>query len=252
MSIVDKAFQEILSGSLSMMEQIGRAGLHALSPNDFEYYLCSFELLDSMGNTKAFMSFPIMPNNLVETTPHPIQITKTTSGNTILFNSSFPVKDISLQGTFGRKLRVLTGQKDIDAESKIPFFSQINMGVLGDSPIIKSGYGLCKMLQRIVDQSTALDSVGKPHLLIFSNFAFGTRYIVEVLSDSYLQSTENNVIWYYNLEMKAVANAQLSDLARQSKTDKSFLGQVTNAALSKELTDLLASVRDYTLGVSIT
>lgn len=252
-SVVDKAKEEIIKGALDTMAKLGRGGLHALSPEDFEYYLCSFELLDSSGNTQAFMSFPVMPDSIVESTSHPTTVSKTTSGNTVLFNSSFAVKDISISGTFGRKLRVLTGQQPLENGGKLPFFSDtVNLGVLGDSTIIKSGYGLVKMLERILAQSHLLDTNGKPHLLIFSNYSFGSRYLVEVLNDAYQQSIETTAVWYYSLEMKAVADAQLSALARQSKKDRSFLGQVANQALSQTLTNILSSVADLTLGVNIT
>ena len=45
--------------------KVGKAGLHSIAPDNFEYYMCSFELLDSSGETKAFMMFPIMPNSIV-------------------------------------------------------------------------------------------------------------------------------------------------------------------------------------------
>ena len=96
----------VTENAIRIADTLGRAGLHALLPENFEYYMCSLELLDDNGNTKGFLMFPVMPSNVVETKTAIASVTKTNAGVVTLFNPTFVPRDISIQGTFGRKLRL--------------------------------------------------------------------------------------------------------------------------------------------------
>jgi hypothetical protein len=226
---------------------IGRAALHSLAPDNFEYYMCSLELLDSSGNTKGFMTFVIMPNNIMETKTQIVSITKTNRGISTLFNSTFVPRDISIQGTFGRKLRLLAGMKETENISKVPFFGgNAGFSFLKNDVLIKTGYGLTKMLKSMIDKSYELDANKNPCILIFNNYALNTHYVVEVMQSAFSQSVENNMLWYYNLEMKAVAPA--SAVKRQNQnSDKTFFGAVASNAIAKGIGGLLNDV-SRTLG----
>ena len=133
----------------SALVTMGRAALHSLSPDNFEYYLCSLELLDSSGDTKGFISFSVMPNNISETKNQIATISKTNSGIVSVFNSTFVPRDISIQGTFGRKLRLLLGMKETENVSVIPFFGG-NFATNSNDVLIKTGYGMTKMLKNMI------------------------------------------------------------------------------------------------------
>lgn len=222
--------------------KVGKAGLHSIAPDNFEYYMCSFELLDSSGETKAFMMFPIMPNSIVQSKPIIASITKTNKGIATLFNSTFVPIDISIQGTFGRKFKILSGSKEIeDSVSKSKFFAG-NIGIKfgNDSLIVKTGYGMMKMMEKIIDESTKLDENSNPCILIFNNYAFNTHYIVEVMQSSFSQNIENNVLWYYNLEMKAVAPAEA--VKKIESENQKFIGSVASKAVVDSLGGLLKNI----------
>ena len=70
---INTAYQSVFDSLATM----GRAGIHALAPDNFEYYGCSLELLDSNGNIVGLIDFAVMPNNIVETKTTMMQITKT-------------------------------------------------------------------------------------------------------------------------------------------------------------------------------
>lgn len=224
----------------------GKAALHTLAPDNFEYYMCSLELLDSSGNTKGFMTFVVMPNNILENKTQIATITKTNKGVSTLFNSTFVPRDISIQGTFGRKFRLLLGMKETENVSTIPFFGG-NMGfsVMDSNVLIKTGYGLTKMLKNMVEASNKLDN-GNPCILIFNNYALNTHYVVEVMQDSYSQSIENNMLWYYSLEMKAVAPA--SAVRNQKEQNSKFLTTVASGAIAKGIDNILKDVSRATFG----
>lgn len=232
----------------------GRAALHSMSPNNFEYYMCSLELINSSGVTKGFMTFAVMPNSISETEAQIANVVKTNRGITTVFNDSFIPKDISLQGTFGRKLRLLAGVKEAENVGSIPFFN----GNLGFSPtkggmMIKTGFGLIKLLDGMIKESFNLDENGYPCVLIFNNYALNTHYVVEVLQKSYTQSVENNMLWYYSLEMKAVAPAEAVNVRNGSRKNSSFFKNVMANSITRSLGRILVDIErmsDYTANIN--
>lgn len=237
------SFVGALSGAIV---DVGRAGLHVLGPDNFEYYMCSLSLRNRNMEEVAYMSFPVMPNNIMESQQAVASITKTNNGIVTQFNSSFNPKDISIQGTFGRKLRLILGNKEFVPQAAAGFAMAqkffngnigINGGIAGTDILIKTGFGLTKMMQRILDAAYSGDEDG-PYIIVFTNYAFNTSYVVEPLQRSFSQSTENNMLWYYNVEMKAVAD--WSDLSMGENIGK-FMGQVAANAVSNTLTKVLNS-----------
>ncbi len=247
---IGKTVNAVYENVQNVAANIGRAALHSLAPDDFEYYLCSLELLDSTGNTKGFMFFTVMPNNITESKTQIASISKTNKGISVLFNSTFVPRDISIQGTFGRKIRLLIGVKEPQDVSKIPFFGgNLGLNVEGDS-VIKTGYGLVKMMKSIVDESFKVDKNGNACILIFNNYAFNTHYVVEVMQSSFSQNVENNMLCYYNLEMKAVAPASAVKIQSQDG-DKRYFERVAANAIAKGIGDLLNDISRQTGGLPI-
>jgi len=247
---IGKTVDAVYENVKNVAANIGQAALHSLAPDDFEYYLCSLELLDSTGNTKGFMFFTVMPNNITESKIQIASITKTNKGISTLFNSTFVPRDISIQGTFGRKIRLLVGIKEPQNVSKIPFFSgNLGLNVEGNS-VIKTGYGLVKMMKSIIDESFKVDKNGNACILIFNNYAFNTHYVVEVMQSAFSQNIENNMLWYYNLEMKAVAPASAVKMQNQDG-DKRYFERVAANAIAKGIGDLLNDISRQTGGLPI-
>ncbi len=247
---IGKTVDAVYENVKNVAANIGQAALHSLAPDDFEYYLCSLELLDSTGNTKGFMFFTVMPNNITESKIQIASITKTNKGISTLFNSTFVPRDISIQGTFGRKIRLLVGIKEPQNVSKIPFFSgNLGLNVEGNS-VIKTGYGLVKMMKSIIDESCKVDKNGNACILIFNNYAFNTHYVVEVMQSAFSQNIENNMLWYYNLEMKAVAPASAVKMQNQDG-DKRYFERVAANAIAKGIGDLLNDISRQTGGLPI-
>jgi hypothetical protein len=241
----------VYQNTLSVVSTMGKAALHALVPDDFEYYMCALELIDSQGNTRAYMNFPVMPNNIMENKTQIATITKTNNGVVTQFNSSFNPRDISIQGTFGRKLRLVSGTYAPEDDRGISLFSvgvpAIDM-FTAQKVDVRTGYGLVKILQKIVQRSQQLDFYYKPYVLVFYNYALNTHYIVEVMQDSYSQSMENNCLWYYSLEMKAVAPADLVRNNEDHATTVAFLQKVGSQAIASSAQNILQDVNRATLG----
>lgn len=244
MSILGNSINAVSEQARSVLATVGHAALHSIAPDNFEYYLCSLELLDSSGNTKAFLSFVVMPNNYLESRSSIATITKTQSGVTTLFNSTFEPRDISIQGTFGRKLRLLLGMKEIEDkdDKSVPFFNGQFGKVAGQEVMVKTGYGLTKMLQKMVSSNYKLDGDGMPHILLFSNYSLNTNYVVEVLQDSYSQGVENNMLWFYSLEMRAVAPQSAIQRGEDYSKTSEFLTKVASGAIAKGIGNILNSV----------
>lgn len=232
-----RSLNSLAQNAISIVDKLGMAALHALAPDNFEYYLCSFELLDDNGNTKGFLMFPVMPSNIVETKTPVASVTKTNSGVVTLFNPTFTPRDISIQGSFGRKLRLLTGSIDVDDNQSRWFTKAVSgdlqFGMFDNNFLIKTGYGLIKMLEKMTDKLYETDENGKPYVMIFNNYALNTKYVVEVLQRSFSQDEQNNTIWYYNLEMKGIAPAIAAKSIK--KQNSRFWGSVASGAIAKSI-----------------
>lgn len=241
--ILENTVNAVVESSTRTLATLGRAALHSLAPDNFEYYMCSLELLNSQGVTRGFMTFAVLPNNLMETKTELSNITKTNRGIVTLFNDSFAPRDISIQGTFGRKIRLLIGDLEVNDEKGKKSYVSGNTGIdiLGGQTLVKTGYGLTKMLKNIIDYTNKTDEHGRPHILLFNNYLLNTHYIVEVLQSSFSQSTENNMLWYYSMEMKAVAPASAVTV-REGNRNINFLTQVSLNLLSKTITSTLTKV----------
>jgi len=188
-----------------LVKTVGRSRLNSLYPQDFEAYIISFELVDSLGSTVEFFSLPIMPNSITINETELTSIKKTSGGVSVIKTDSFVPKDISLAGNFGRNFKVLIRDKFIDFDSfSLKGLSFKNVDFNGVN--IKTGYGAVKAFKSILDGSKTIDSFGNPMMLYFYNFSFGENYVVEVKSKSFSQAKESsNGIWNYSIELKAVS-----------------------------------------------
>jgi len=254
MDLFSNGLNSAATNLASATSSMGRAALHALYPDEIEYYLCSLELIDSSGITKGYMTFTVMPNNVMDSKTQVATITKTNTGITTLFSDSFSPRDISLQGCFGRKLRLVTGVQATGNVSTIPFFGG-NTGVkIGkENLLIKTGFGLLKMMENILESAWKLDDKNKPHILIFNNYALNSSYVVEPLQQSFSQGVENNMLWFYSVELKAVADGNMvkSDYSG-NKDMKKFLTTVASSQIAKLLNNLVTSaIKNYGMALKI-
>lgn len=229
------AIDDVRGRYSELLNTFGTTALNALFPNDFEAYLIAFELVDSQDNTLEFFAFPIMPNSLSINEPELTNIKKVNKGITSLKTDSFIPKNISLTGNFGRNFRILVRDKIIDFNSF--------RGALGllqgdfDGPNIKTGFGSIKVFQRLLEGSKVLDQKGNPVRLYFYNFPFSENYVVEVVDKTFTQSRETNMIWNYNVSLKAVAPINNSVRDRRS-----LISILSANALQKGINSLAANI----------
>ncbi len=231
--------------ALSVAESVGESALHMLAPDNYEYYQCSLELLDVEKNQVGFISFVVMPNNISESRPTLQTQTKTNSGIVTTFNDSFAPVNITLQGTFGRRFRIVTGIVDPSPKQWNGWgnFFNGNMGkaLFGFETAYKSGYGLTKVLKYILEKSTELDSRGRPYILLYNNYAFNTSYVVDVVNSSFNQSIENNRLWFYEISLKAVAPG--SAVQTSGKKNAKLLKTVASNAIAQGLSNIVGDVK---------
>lgn len=235
----------------SLLNSIGRSGLNSLFPKDFELYIVSFELVDSLDNTLELFVFPIMPDNMTITEPEITNIKKTNRGVVSLKTDSFIPKDISLSGNFGRNLKILIRDKIVDFKAFAGGLGLFKSEFQG--PNIKTGFGAINVMRDILDGSKLLDTKGNPCRLYFYNFAFGENYVVEVMDKTFSQNKDSsNLIWNYNITLKAVAPidntvrtaSSLKSIVRASNLQKNInvLSSLINSTLSTATTKLTSTV----------
>ena len=180
--IGNKAANSFSTNAWSITESIDESVLHMLAPDNYEYYMCSLELIDCQSNQVGFISFVVMPNNISESAS-PIQTqVKTKGGLVTMFNDTFAPVNISIQGTFGRRFRLVTGVVN-PADKRWAGWGNFFNGNLGKAMFrietaYLSGYGLTKVMKYILEHATKLDSNGMPYVLIFNNSAFICHIII--------------------------------------------------------------------------
>ena len=213
-----------------LSETGGRESMNALYPNEFEYYLCAFELFDSANQLLSTFVFPVMPNMISHKDSKLVSIRKTSSAVTISTNVTFIPVDISIQGTFGRKLRLLVGNTQSEGSAFGFGLSNLIPGAEFSSEV-KTGYGAFRLLDALISKSQTIDDKGGPHYLYFYNLALGKNYLAEVLDFTSSQSLENNMIWNYSIQMKGVADADSIDVRTESEKKQNI-----SLMLSKKIT----------------
>lgn len=201
----------------------GREYVNSIYPNEIEYYAAALELIDGDGYTEEFFSFPVMFKNYREIRPTNTSIEKTMSGVVITSNPSFVPFDIHMTGNFGRKFKKIT--TDIPANQ--PQSTNVNTTpAVVVIPIFsteyKTGYGCYKIMERILLKVQKQDANQRPYQLFFYNLALNSNYLVEPISVEPSQNRESsNMIWEYNVHLKAVAPA--SNIKKNVKSSLKLL-----------------------------
>jgi hypothetical protein len=199
-----------------LLDDAGRAGAHALFPNDIEYYMCAFELVDSEGNSIDYFAFPVMPSEMTRDKQEFTNIKKTMGGITALSVDGFVPVNFQISGILGRKLRVLLSSRDVSF-SAFRFSTKAGVfkpgQVSGNSPSpsqfntqVKTGYGATKILESIIEKSNMLDNNNKPLRLYFYNPTFNESYLIKITNSNYSQDeSRSNIMWSYRINFTAIA-----------------------------------------------
>ena len=236
--------QETVEKRQEYLRNVGKFALSSMFPDDFEVYVTALELINSDGETLRYFIFPIMPNTIDEAISFNSNIKKTFGGVSVLSTTNFIPTDITLSGSFGRKFQVLLG----DVISNLTdSFKKVVTGTkktLEFDSRIKTGYGSCKVLQSILEESKTLDN-GKSKTLILYNLALGNSYIVKPVSLRFTQSQETNMVWNYSLSLKSIAPLSLAFSSKKMLYERVKLGGT--ALLQQELSQLTSRINQVLL-----
>lgn len=197
---------------------IGKAGVNALFPNEFEYYAVTLELTDSQGNTIEYLTFPVSPESMSYDNTTMSNVKKSMSGVSALDNETFNPRRIEVTGTFGRKFKILLNNElgDFDLQNyddtsakgvfKTTKANAMNIKEAVFNPKLKTGYGTLKILEAIVEKSKGFDKHNQSHKLYLYNPALGHNWLVKVDSINFSQDrTSSNMLWKYNMQLTAIA-----------------------------------------------
>lgn len=247
---------------------LGKATISSLFPNDFEYYMVAFELVNSKGETMEYFVFPVMPNGITQSEPQITNIKKTAGGVTALSTNTFIPRPITLQGTFGRKFRILLGRQIVDftalrgilphkqemgaVQGSLENYNKSEASKEKPMQVIKSafdvriktGYGATKILQKLCDASTGLDKFNRPFRLYFYNRTLNESWLVKVLNLDLNQSyPDSNLLWKYNLRLQAIAPLELTKKEELKILGIGVLQKGINTLAQGVVTDMLGGVK---------
>lgn len=208
--------ESVESNFKDRVNDVGRAALAALFPNDIEEYLLALELVDSGGNTVDYFAWPILPDEIRDTHQEITTVKKTIGGIYVLKNTTFAPRQISISGTFGRRFKLLLNNHPVSfagfsASQKNGKFNISAPNFLGKkvpefSSFAKSGYGCIKVLESMKEKSKQVDGRGKPHSLYLYNPILGNNYQVEFMNFSHMQDKDqHNRVPAYSMQLTAVA-----------------------------------------------
>ena len=235
----------------------GPSGLSVSYPDEFEYYAVALEVcsVDTQGNEKvlSYMTFPTMPSSLAKSKEYLSTIKKTASGVFVMRNTTFKPFPITIQGTFGAKLRYVDTQGYLSQPTAATAVmssdnnSTINVSQSNKlfSKTIKTGYGTLKILEKMLEQAHRTTN-NIPNRLYWYNFAFNDMYLVEPVRFSPRQDRATNGMWQYNLELQALAPAN-SIQSNLSQQQKNILGA---SALTKEINAISSTIKSI-LGITV-
>lgn len=226
--------EQVKNSAISTISSLGRGALHALAPNDFEYYACTFELINSQGIIEEIFHFPVMPTEISDSRQSLVNTQKAGNSYISQFNDSFASSNISISGTFGRKFRLLlTKGVGSSVDGKPSLFKNFDLKV-------KTGYGALKLMEKLVKSSQSLDEFGNPKILIFYNYSLNHNHVVEVMNFQQKQSLENNMLWNYSIEMKSLAN--VDDLFFGDNMKKHLVELLSTNAISKGINKMIGNI----------
>lgn len=216
--------------------QIGKIGLHTMFPDDFELYICAFELVDYQDNVIKYFSFPVLPRQIRISKRNLVNITRTAGGLVDMTDPRFNPVDINIDGNFGRSFKLVINdvfQKEINMAYNKKISKQNLKNIINEyDHLIKTGYGCCKILENIFEESKKMDD-GNFRKLYFHNLSFNSLYMVEIENLTFSQSEESNMIWSYSAKMLGISPY----LATNTELDRKKL--VLKLGASKILQDTL-------------
>ncbi len=231
----------VLRSFSNALSTVGKSVLSAQFPNDFEYYMMALELTDSEGEMIDFLSFPVMPESISKNELNRTNVKKSNRGTTILTSPSPTPSEISIKGNFGRYFKFLLSQRDNLSASGYAFSFQGGKKDLFDisdraltvrtpdfSAGVKTGFGVIKILQAILNKSSGVGANGKPFRLYLYNLALGESYLVVVPPNGYTisQNVQKNMIWEYAVSFTIIAPME----AIQSQYKPSSLSDILSRA----------------------
>lgn len=204
---LNDAIESLGLSARSTSPKIISSVLAASYPREFEVYMIAFELTDGKDRTLEYLTFPINPQSINKTEPTLKSIKKTLRGIVINKVSDFVPQEIQIKGNFGRDWKILLNHGDLSGETFIAITNKRINTSIGDqilTNILKSGYGVSKVLQNIITEAEGTDN-GLNRRLYFHNFAFGESYLIEVKDLIWDTSLQSNMMWNYILSATIVA-----------------------------------------------
>lgn len=236
------------------LKRLGKAGMSALFPKDFNYYSIALELVDGRGRTVDYFLFPINPDDISETNREITRVRKTITGVSTLKNPTFNPVLISIQGDFGKRFKIILnggpiefagisisrGQNLVDAF--VGSVKKLATAVPQFSTFAKTGYGCIKVLESIKEKSKQIDPLnGRPYSLYLYNSITGNNYMVEFVEFRHNQNVSRNMIPRYSMQLIAVA--PLDSLLARVTNLKSLLKNITISFLQKRSTAIANNIR---------
>lgn len=188
--------KDIINGAYT--PSISREVLHSLLPDNYELYKMVVQVVDPSASAVAKKStlieefdFTIMPESVEVVRQFKTTVMPTLTSNFTLDSFTESPSQFVLVGTFGVNHKVKFNLADFTGKF---------------DPVILTGYGLVKRLEKIIQKTKGTSSDGTPYQTYLINKAFNSTIRVEINKAVFRQNVSRNGLWVYELTFTKVSD----------------------------------------------
>lgn len=250
--------KKLLGNALEVGVSAARGMQNAIYPNEFEYYALTLELVNSVGATVEFLTFPVMPESMAYDDMKVANIQKTLGGISSIDNDSYTPKTVDINGTFGKRFKLLlkpsekvTGFEQVDTSNFVRSFDAGQVAI--KKPVfderLKSGFGATKLLEKIISMSSLLDEYGEPYRLYLYNPVLGHNFVVKCTRFQLNMDRSTNTMWRYTVQLTVIAplDAVVEADVIKNSLQRNLKIDLMQKAGTEAGNTIVASLRSYLL-----
>ena len=256
LELAGRTGKKLIGNTIQMGVSAARGLQSALFPEEFEYYALTLELVDSVGRTVEYLTFPVNPSSMSYDDMKVANVQKTVGGIISIDNDSFTPKLINIAGDFGKRFKLLlkpdkkvAGFEDGDTSNFVRSFDagQVAIEKPVFDPRLKSGYGTTKIFEKIIAMSSKLDEYGQPYRLYFYNPMLGHNWVVKCTKFTLSQDMSSNMIWKYSVALTVIAplDAVVSSEAIKKSMQRNLTVDVLQKGATNAANTIVSSMRSY-------
>lgn len=181
---------------------LSRRLLHTADPDNYELYDMKIQVIDGQDQSKIIeeFDFVVMPDSVLIPRVFRTTVVPTFGGSYTLDSSQEAITNFQITGTFGYKHKAIINLEALKkSKKKKNQVQDINSSQQDNKPVILTGYGMIKRLEKIILITKAQSEEGVPYKTYLINKTFNVVQRVEIQSVNFRQDISKNTLWFYDI-----------------------------------------------------